>query len=86
MRFKIQYGKTRTDKWGHILPSLMYDVFKGTLEEAVKTATEISNKYKSYDVLVIDRRGPELEEGRTWLVYSYKGGVCIFKNEDYFTL
>ena len=87
--FKIEISKCKTDRWGHILPSSdMQPLFCETLDEAVKQAVTLSNKYKKNDVSVLDLNGPieYPEDGLStiWCVCAYKGGKLICKNRFYY--
>lgn len=41
-RFKIEYGKCRTDKWGHMFPSTYHCEYTNNLQEAFDRAKELS--------------------------------------------
>ena len=84
MRFKIEYSKTKTDRWGHILPSPVMVEFVDDLAEAEEKARVISSKNKKRDVNVFDTEGPEFRDGTIWCVYGFKAGRRIFINQDYF--
>ena len=79
MRYKIEYFRMKTDKWGHILPCEVYLEYANTLTEAENKAHEISLKFKKYSVNVYDLQG----YGKvTWLVGGYEKGV-YYKNDNY---
>lgn len=89
MRFKVTYGKgPKLDRWGHYLPDQppIHTIFAETLEEAKKTALNISLEHKKWSVNVYDMQGPSLEEDiptQTWFVYGFEKGICM-TNDDYF--
>ena len=84
MRYKIEYSRTKTDHYGHILPSTLSVEYAETLTEAENRAIEISAKFKKYDVNVLDMERPDAEGGSTWCVMSFKAGKSIKTNVDYF--
>jgi hypothetical protein len=93
-RFKIEYGKCRTDKWGHMFPSNFHCEYTNDLQEALDRAKELSNtkRWKNCSINVLDLRGPvcaeyyqegeQLPEYETWLIYSYENGV-LWTNDNY---
>ena len=83
MRFKIEYSKTKTDRWGHILPSQMFTEFADTQLDAEVKAVAISSKHKKYDVNVLDTEGPDVEGCTTWCVSGFRAGKEVFTNFDY---
>lgn len=91
MRYKIEYSRTRTDRWGHILPSPSMRVeWAATLEEARSKALCISKAFKKWDVNVLDKKGPKLDEedvagATTWGVCGYLNGRLIDTNDLYFS-
>ena len=84
MRYKIEYSVTKTDCWGHILPSTLSVEYAETLTEAEGRAVEISAKLRKYDVNVLDLEGPAEDGNTTWCVSGYKAGRCIMTNVNYF--
>jgi hypothetical protein len=97
-RFKIEYGKCRTDKWGHMFPSTYHCEYTNNLQEALDRAKELSKtkKWKNCSINVLDLRGPvdtkyymeygqipdQIPEYETWLIYSYENGV-LWTNDNY---
>ena len=84
MRYKIEYSRTKTDHWGHILPPTLSVEYAETLTEAENRAIEISSRLKKHDVNVLDMERPNAEGGSTWCVMSFKAGKSIKTNVDYF--
>ena len=84
MRYKIEYSRTKTDRWGHFITSPFQTEFANNLEEAEDRARILSTKLKKHDVTVFDTEGPQFRDVTAWCVYGFKGGRRIFVNEDYF--
>lgn len=93
-RFKIEYGKCRTDKCGHMFPSNFHCEYTNNLQEALDRAKELSKtkKWKNCSINVLDLCGPvcaeyyqedeQMPEYETWLIYSYENGV-LWTNDNY---
>lgn len=93
-RFKIEYGKCRTDKWGHMFPSTYHCEYTNNLQEALDRAKELSKtkRWKNCSINVLDLRGPvdtstydegeQIPEYETWLLYSFENGR-MWTNNNY---
>lgn len=90
MRYKISYGpEDKRNKWGYLMESApVYTRDAGSDTEAKEIAMKISNQYKKWDVNIYDTQGPQddPEDPRSavWLIASYKKGVLIFENNEYY--
>lgn len=90
MRYKIEYSTVKTDKWGHILSEKGFTEYASTLQEAIEKAIYISKAFWNWDVNILDKKGPKLDEDdvdgeTTWCINSYKKGKLIFSNDLYFS-